>query len=404
MSLKNTPPIGTYVVLRQTEGNNLAPRPRVRGATRGSAHASENATLNVEEMDPKELRNLVQTEQPLAFARKMPMMLVKPRAHAPATAHASNGPTWGIKAVKADVSAFDGAGVKVAVLDTGIDGDHKAFAGITINSKNFTSEANKDLDGHGTHCAGTIFGRNVKGTRIGVAPGVKDVLIGKVIDKDGGSSEKIMFAIQWAIQEGANIISMSLGIDFPGYVKWLTEKKGVPVDIATSIALEDYRANVALFNATSDQIKKQNSFGFTQPAFVIAAAGNESRLDENDDYGVAVSPPAVSDGFLSVSAIAENGNKLTIAPFSNVGATLCAPGVNIISAKRGTLDDLVAFDGTSMATPHVAGVAALWIEMLTKKKQNVARLLVQKIQQTCDLSKFAKANERLFGLGLVQAP
>ncbi|UUZ52799.1 S8 family serine peptidase [Massilia sp. H-1] len=90
--------------------------------------------------------------------------------------------------------------------------------------KDFTGDGNGDGHGHGTHCAGTIFGRAVNGIRIGVAPGVTRALIGKVLDSDGGgSSDNIVEAMLWAVEQGAHVISMSIGMDFGGYVKQLTD-------------------------------------------------------------------------------------------------------------------------------------------------------------------------------------
>jgi subtilisin family serine protease len=106
---------------------------------------------------------------------------------------------------------------------------------MTITERDFTGEGNGDLEGHGTHCAGTIFGRDVSSTRIGVARGVKTALIGKVLGSQGGSSESIVTAIQWAVDNGAHVISMSLGMDFPGFQKQL-QQSGLPPELATSLA------------------------------------------------------------------------------------------------------------------------------------------------------------------------
>ncbi len=126
----------------------------------------------------------------------------------------------------------------MAELDTGIDATHPAFAGVELVQQDFTGEGDGDGNGHGTHCAGTVFGRDVDGQRIGVARGVSKALIGKVLGADGGGDSDMIFrAIQWAVGSGANVISMSLGFDFPGLVADRV-KAGWPPDLATSRALE----------------------------------------------------------------------------------------------------------------------------------------------------------------------
>src|SRR5262249_54000220 len=155
---------------------------------------------------------------------------------------------WGIAAVKADESHFDGSGVVMAILDTGIDKTHVAFGGIELVEQDFTGDGNGDQAGHGTHCAGTVFGRDVGGTRIGIARGVTRALIGKVLGNDGrGSSEALYRAMTWAINSGARVISMSLGFDYPGLVQRFVGE-GWPPELATSVALEAYRANLRLFD------------------------------------------------------------------------------------------------------------------------------------------------------------
>jgi subtilisin family serine protease len=230
----------------------------------------------------------------------------------------------------ADTSPFDGAGIVVAVLDTGIDATHPAFNGVNLIEKDFTGEGNGDTHGHGTHCAGTIFGRDVNGMRIGVARGVTKALIGKVLGNGGGGSENIVSAIQWALDEGAHVISMSLGMDFPGFQKRL-EASGMKKEAATSLALEGYRLNIQLFDRLAAMV---NALAlFRQPCLLVAAAGNESGRGDAPPFEIAASPPAVSDGFIAVAALEQGTSGFGVATLSNTGAAVSAPGVGVVGAE-----------------------------------------------------------------------
>jgi len=184
--------------------------------------------VEVQEMDlsSADMEDVRRDSSTVAIAAPMPLKLIEPE-----NATAADGPevtrdgnTWGVNAVGAGKSSFDGTGVNVAVLDTGIDPNHPAFEGVNLIRKNFTTESEDDTHGHGTHCAGTIFGRDVNGTRIGVARGVDNAIIAKVLGEGGGSSASLANAINWSVENGANVVSMSLGIDFPGYVDWLVNQ------------------------------------------------------------------------------------------------------------------------------------------------------------------------------------
>ena len=294
-----------------------------------------------------------------AVAIPMPIKLIMPFDIAAGAAAA--GDAWGISAVKADTSPMTGDGVVVAVLDTGIDKAHPAFAGVEIIEKDFSGSGDGDRQGHGSHCAGTIFGRDVDGKRIGIARGVKKALIGKVLsDTGGGTSDMIFRGIQWALDQGAHVISMSLGFDFPGAVKRM-EDSGLPTQPAVSNALEAYRSNLRFFDALMQMVKAQAAFRDT--AVVVAATGNESNRSAPRPYTISASLPAASDGVVSVAALGSDGSgKFNIAPFSNTMAQVAAPGVDILSVKIG--GGLRTLSGTSMACPHVAGVSALWWQAL----------------------------------------
>lgn len=308
---------------------------------------------------------------------------------------------WGLKAIGCLNSPWTGEGTTVAVLDSGIDRAHAAFRGLDVSEEDFTGEGNGDKHGHGTHCAGTIFGRDVDSTRIGVAPGVRTALIYKIIDSCGcGSTESLAKAVVRATEQGAHIISMSVAFDFQATVTQLLED-GYPPALAPSMALSDYRENIGLFEGLSHYLERRIDGG----PLVIAAAGNDSQRNLDTRFRVTAPPPADARGFIAVGAMEgsfRGRSKIyKVADFSNTDVDAIAPGVDILSARVG--GGLTSMSGTSMATPQVAGAAALWRQALSSRFQKVrSKAVWAKITGSAVLTHDVELDD--IGCGLVQCP
>ncbi|BAZ26994.1 peptidase S8/S53 [Kalymmatonema gypsitolerans NIES-4073] len=258
------------------------------------------------------------------------------------------GNNWGADLVKAPevwANGYTGQGVVVAVLDTGVDYNHDDLKGnIWTNSKeiadngkdddgngyvddvygwNFDSNNNNTLDveGHGTHVSGTIAGQNNGFGVTGIAYDAKIMPV-KVLDDEGrGNKSNIAEGIRYAVDHGANVINLSLGSRFP----------------------DDGTYQPALEYASSKGV------------VVVMAAGNDGSFQPGyparyaDKWGIAV------------GAVDKNNN---MPDFSNRAGMnpptyVTAPGVDVYSTLAG--NQYVSYSGTSMASPHVAGVVALML-------------------------------------------
>lgn len=343
-----------------------------------------------------------------------PLVLAEPKPteeDGPAFVDTAGGKAaWGIHAVGATASSYRGHGVRVAVIDTGIDADHPAFEGINLIQQDFVSANSTpglapDQQGHGTHCAGTIFGRDVDGIRIGVAPGITDAIVGKVFAPGiAASTLNLAAAINWAVRERADVISMSLGMDFPGYVQQLVDNFGYDIRAATAKALQGYSDNVMFFSRLADSLRSAQAFG--QPVTIVAASGNESERTATSPLVLDAAPPSSAEGVYAVGALARTDGGYAVAPFSNARPSISAPGVNTLSAAMG--GGLKPLSGTSMATPHVAGLLALHIEKLRAANGGdiqAGEQAMGDLLATTDTAALATGwNRRDYGAGLAQAP
>lgn len=365
------------------------------------AHSPEPELEVARDATKADIADLAAAQGTIAIAPVFPTRLIEPETHVASPGGSRNSTVpWGLDAVGASTSSMTGNGVTVAVLDTGIDANHQAFSQVSINERDFSGAGNGDVNGHGTHCAGTIFGGAVNGMQIGVAPNIERAYVGKVLDDNGsGGSDWLFSAIQWAADQKVDVLSMSLGFDFPGLVARLVDM-GRPVQAATSIALQGYRANLRMFDSLMEMYRARMAFG--KGTVVVAAAGNESN---RPNYEVAVSIPAAANGIISVGALANTPAGLQPAYFSNTFPIISAPGVGVRSAQAG--GGLADLDGTSMACPHVAGVACLWWQSLRQAgfNQPNAAGVISRMRASARTDVFApNIDPSDCGEGLVTAP
>jgi subtilisin len=271
------------------------------------------------------------------------------------------GVTWGLSACMVPQSQFSGKGIKVAVLDTGFDLGHPEFAGRAFVTNSFVGQPVQDLHGHGTHTTGTACGPQAPAgpiQRYGIGFGTQ-IFAGKVLTNSGaGTQAQVLAGMNWAIANKCAVISMSLGAQIP--------------------VQPSYTAAGAAALAAG--------------CLIIAAAGNaSSRPGVINPAGA----PANSPTILSVAAL---DSSLRVAVFSNGGKVdIAGPGVSVFSSwPRPTLHNTIS--GTSMATPHVAGCAALWAQSNPALRGAALRA---KLVATARHLPFPASD---VGAGLVQAP
>lgn len=231
-----------------------------------------------------------------------------------------------INAVAAWDSCSQGEGVIVAVVDTGIDLDHPDLQANLVSGRSFVSGVSSpdDDEGHGTHVAGIVAGVSNNGGIIGVAPKASLMPVKVLNDQGSGWTYDIADGIEWAVDNGAGVINLSLG----------------SVDKSSTLqAAVDYATN--------------------QGALLVAAGGNCGDSLYFLSGCTYQDQPVYPAGYTNVMAVASTDSSDNQSSFSNEGSyiEIAAPGSNIYSTYPSA--GYATMSGTSMASPHVAGLAAL---------------------------------------------
>ncbi len=388
-----------FIVLRDRSGNWKRPEVPVF-AQNSPLDETGQAEPSIETIDltPAELRDLGRSPEFLSLAPVMPTRLIGSEPQDDLRAE-ETVPGWGLRAVGADRTRFSGQGVRIALLDTGVDTSQKAFAGVNVTELDFAGSGVDDANGHGTHLAGTILGRDLGGTRIGIARGVDRLFAAKSVADDGrGTSDSFLRAFLWSLRERADIVAFALRFDVEAHVEQLAAA-GYPHSLAMAQAVHAYRGNLRIFETVLRMVSQQQ-----QAPLVLAAVGNDSLRTISPDFETGPATPSAARGVLAVGALRQGERALDVAAFSNASPALAAPGVGILSAAPG--GTVRSLNGTSMAMAHAAGVAALWIEALRDEGLAIsAQTVADRLIRNATWSGLKPELSRLdCGAGLIQAP
>lgn len=387
-----------FIILRERTGNWRRPCVPLDAAIEAQdPDAGADPQIETVDLSPVGLREAARDRRILTVAPAMPTRLIAPEPMDDLREEgAENG--WGLRAVGADCTPHSGTGVRVALLDTGLETGHPCFAGVDVAARDFAGTGVEDANGHGTHVAGTILGRDLGGVRIGIARGVTSLLAAKAVADNGrGRSDSFLSALLWALRKKADIVGFSLAFDTGAQIETLTQE-GYPPPLACAAAVHACRGNLRIFEMILTM--QGNGSG----PLILGAVGNDSLRVISPEFETGPAAPVAARGVLPVAALGRDEDGLSLVPFSNAGAQLAAPGAGIVSARIG--GGVRVLNGTSMALAHALGVAALWAERLRSEGQApVARALAAKLLSTATREGLVPAPSFVdIGHGMVQAP
>jgi len=234
-------------------------------------------------------------------------------------------------------TAYNGSGINVAVVDTGIYKSHPALTGKVIHEKDFTGSSNpNDLDGHGTHVAGIIVSNS--STYTGIAPGVNLINVKSLTSGGVGNSFWVIDGIEWALVNNdfnISIVSMSAGAT--------VEANGTNGFACFVDYIVKYY-KVLWVNAAGNSGPSSKSIEVPADAYNCIAVGNiddHNTIDRSDD------------------SLASSSSRGPTWDIPRIKPDISAPGTNIMSCNNGLVPLYVSKSGTSMATPLVSGASAL---------------------------------------------
>lgn len=328
--------------------------------------SAENIVFDIDEYDapviitklkPKQAKALLNNENILRVELDKPISILQNHEHNKFTRPEDS---WGVNSIhSSEANNFTkGKGIKVAVMDTGIDHSHEQLNSNYKGGVSFVEDEKDvmDFNGHGTAIAGIIGSQN-KEFNIGIAPDI-DLYAIKIVNRKGiGNTSYILNALEWCIKNNIHVVNMSLG------------DSGIDPNLETMCNL-----------------------AWNKGVLIVSAAGNN---------GKEVVAPAKFSSAIAVSAIDKN-NQIYINSSRGPKIELCAPGVRIVSTLPGNKYGL--FSGTSFACPHVTGTAGLcisshrWPPLDFKQNSAIRRLLISTADKITD-----SFRNDFFGFGKVNA-